>query len=176
MSRVIKDIDEWIERLSDTKDLLDSMIMELRFRGCEDNHKLIKKAQEFNMCFQQQKIELSDTAATEEIVNHVFENNWPDNEELVEYAIARHGFCGDDGYYGVTYSSDLDEYDKEVDGRYIPDGYVEVNFWVGEDKIVQITESKYLEILKQHLLNLNETSLLCELEASQTYQLWLLRK
>jgi len=171
MSKAIKDIDEWIERLSDTKDLLDSMMMELRFRGCEDNHKLIKKAQEYSQWFELQKSELSTAAATEEIVKHVFLNHWPDNDELVEYAIARHGFCGNDGYYGVTYSSDLDEYDRDVDGRHIPDGYVEVNFWVGEDKVVHITESKYLKILKQHLLNSDKASLVCELEASQTYQL-----
>ena len=173
MSKVIKDLDEWIERLSDTKDLLDSMMMELRFRGCEDSHKLVKKAQDFSRWFEQQKNEFSADAVTEEIINNLFIYHWPDDEDLVEYAIARHGFCGNDGYYGVTYSSDLDEYDREVDGRHIPDGYVEVNFWVGEDKIVQITESKYLEILKQHLVKSDKATLVCELEASQTYQLLL---
>jgi len=95
----------------------------------------------------------------EEILDHVFSYKWPSDEKLVDYAIARHGFGGDDGYYGVTYPSDLDEYYTEVEGQYIPDGYVEINYWDGEQKEVQIPESEYLAALKRYLLNSGKKSL-----------------
>ncbi|RCU50090.1 hypothetical protein DU002_10330 [Corallincola holothuriorum] len=67
------------------------------------------------------------------------------------YALKRHGFGGDDGFYGVTYPNDLDEYQIEIEGEFIPDGFVEINYWDGEHKEIQIPERKYLESLKDYL-------------------------
>ncbi len=64
-----------------------------------------------------------------DILFQLFSYNWPSFEELVEYANKRHGYVGDDGYYGVTYPSDLDEYQKEIEGEFIPEGFVEVMYW-----------------------------------------------
>jgi len=54
----------------------------------------------------------------------------------------------------VTYPSDLDEYEKVNEGRHIPDGMVEIDYWDGEDKEVLIPLKKYLELLHEHLVNL----------------------
>ena len=39
-------IDELAEKLYETQRLLESMATELRFRGCEDNHRLIRQARD----------------------------------------------------------------------------------------------------------------------------------
>ena len=39
-------IDELAEKLYETQQLLESMLAELRFRGCEDNHPLIRQARD----------------------------------------------------------------------------------------------------------------------------------
>ena len=44
--------------------------------------------------------------------------------KLSGYALARHGWGDSDGGFGVTYSTDLDEYDRHVDGIEIPNGHV----------------------------------------------------
>lgn len=86
-----------------------------------------------------------------EILEQVFSHGWPTGEDLVLYAIRRHGFGGDDGFYGVTYPDDLDEYQVEVKGEFIPEGFVEINYWDGEHKEIQVPELRYLESLKDHL-------------------------
>ncbi|MGU5761570.1 hypothetical protein [Aeromonas hydrophila] len=88
-----------------------------------------------------------------EIFSQVFDNRWPSPNELLDYANKRHGYMGDDGYYGVTYPGDLDEYQREVKGEYIPEGFVEVSFWDGSFNAIQISEEKYLTALKVHLIN-----------------------
>lgn len=98
-----------------------------------------------------------------EIFSQVFDNRWPSPNELVEYAKKRHGYMGDDGYYGVTYPGDLDEYQKEVEGEYIPEGFVEVSFWDGSFNDIQLSEEKYLAALEAHLINCGHPELAQEL-------------
>lgn len=40
---------ELLTQLEAIEDLLNAMISELRFRGCDDNHKLIRRAQELSL-------------------------------------------------------------------------------------------------------------------------------
>ncbi len=46
----------------------------------------------------------------DKIYNELFSQFFPSDEQLVEFALKRHGYCMDNGYYGVTYPDDLDEY------------------------------------------------------------------
>jgi len=94
-----------------------------------------------------------------EIYTQLFSYEWPSNEQLVEYSNKRHGYGGDDGYYGVTYPSDLDEYQREVEGEYIPDGYVEINYWDGEHREIQVLETEYLSELRNYLLSEGDKAL-----------------
>ena len=89
----------------------------------------------------------------QQIYKQLFSEDWPTNEELFTYANNRHGYGGDDGYYGVSYSSDRDDYQREVEGEYIPDGYLEVNYWDGEHRELQVLETEYLSELKNYLLS-----------------------
>jgi hypothetical protein len=98
-----------------------------------------------------------------EIFSQLFDNSWPSPNKLVEYAKKRHGYMGDDGYYGVTYPCDLDEYQREVEGKFIPEGFVEVSFWDGSFNASQISEEKYLAALKAHLVNCGHLELAQEL-------------
>lgn len=86
-----------------------------------------------------------------EIYDQIFSYNWPKAERLVEYANKKHGYGGDDGYYGVTYPTDLDEYDREVDNIIIPEGYVEINYWDGAHRDIQVTEKEYIVELRKYL-------------------------
>jgi hypothetical protein len=75
--------------------------------------------------------------------------HWSRLPELAEFAARGHGYTDTDGGFGVTYSGDRDDYDREVDGYSIPPGYVEVcGFWgpPGGYRIL-VPESFYLEIL-----------------------------
>lgn len=98
-----------------------------------------------------------------EIFSQLFDNSWPSPNKLVEYAKKRHGYMGDDGYYGVTYPGDLDEYQKEVEGECIPEGFVEVSFWDGSFNAIQVSEKRYLAELKAHLINSGHLGLAHEL-------------
>jgi hypothetical protein len=73
--------------------------------------------------------------------------------ELAEFAVLRHGFGDSDGGFGVTYPTDLAEYDREVEGRSIPSGHVAVyGFWgPPEGYRVIVPESTYLVILAEAL-------------------------
>ena len=79
---------------------------------------------------------------------------------MVQFAEDGHGFGGDDGYYGVIYSGDLDEYDREVGKSFIPEGFVEIFYWDGEVKEIQIKEKEYLSLLKKHLEKEEEKALI----------------
>jgi hypothetical protein len=94
-----------------------------------------------------------------EIYSQVLGSNWPSDEKLVEYAIKGHCFGGDDGYYGVTYPSDLDEYQRVVDGEFIEIGFVELSFWDGSFQTLHVTEVDYLTALQEHLENGGKSSL-----------------
>ena len=98
-----------------------------------------------------------------EIFSQLFDSGWPSPKKLVEYANKGHGYIGDDGYYGVTYPGDLDEYQKEVEGEFIPEGFVEVSFWDGSFNAIQISEKRYLAELKAHLINCGYLELAQEL-------------
>ena len=65
-----------------------------------------------------------ETAAREAI------RHWSRLTELAEFAALRHGFGNSDGGFGVTYSEDLDQYDRVMDGICIPKGFVlAYGFW-----------------------------------------------
>ena len=72
-------------------------------------------------------------------------------ERLASYAIAGHGFMDDEGFYGVTYPSDLDDWQREREGASIPEGFVEVTF---EHKDFLVPRVAYLRALARHLRTL----------------------
>ncbi len=85
-------------------------------------------------------------------------------DELINYAENGHGYMGDEGYFGITYPTDLDEYEIVHDKRNIPDGMVEIEYWDGEDKEVLIPLLKYLEALKLVLQEKSESSLVSRVD------------
>ncbi|MBN3865250.1 hypothetical protein HCU66_23860 [Pseudomonas frederiksbergensis] len=89
-----------------------------------------------------------------EILSWLFSNDWPKAEELASYAISHHGYVGDDGYYGMRFRSDLDEFERTVEGAFIPEGFFEIMYWDGDHKEIRIPESNYIFGLKKHLLKL----------------------
>jgi len=50
--------------------------------------------------------------------------HWSDKASLVRFALERRGYYAGDGGFGVTYPGDLDEHEREVEGRHVPDGFV----------------------------------------------------
>ena len=50
--------------------------------------------------------------------------HWSDKLSLAGFAIERHGFGDSDGGFGITYPGDLDEFDRVVEERHIPNGFV----------------------------------------------------
>ena len=74
--------------------------------------------------------------------------------ELGGHALARHGWGDSDGGFGVTYPSDLDEWDRVVEKVEIPDGFVELyGLWGPPDGYrFVIRESSYLEHLVRVLV------------------------
>ena len=91
--------------------------------------------------------------------------------QLGGYALSRHGWGDSDGGFGVNYPTDLDEYDRQVDGVEIPSGYVLVyGFWGPPDGYeFLITEAEYISdlllVLPSHFLGSNETALRSLLES-----------
>ena len=82
--------------------------------------------------------------------------HWSSLEQLAQFAARRHGFGDSNGGFGITYPTDLDEYDREVDKIAIPDGHVlAYGFWGasgphgGYD--VLVPESLYLSVLADEL-------------------------
>jgi hypothetical protein len=78
--------------------------------------------------------------------------HWPRPEELVTFAIERHGFGDSNGGFGVTYPNDLDEFDR-ANGDFIPEGAVEIyGYWGKPDGWEhQVLESEYLGCLVAYL-------------------------
>lgn len=95
-----------------------------------------------------------------DIAEQLFSYDWPKNKDLVQFAEAGHGFGGDDGYYGVIYPCDLDEYDREAEKSFIPEGFLEIYYWDGEVKEIQIQEKEYLLFLKNYLEKEGEKELI----------------
>jgi len=100
----------------------------------------------------------------EKIINHIFTYSFPTDEQLVRFANDRHGFGGDDGGYGVTYPSDLDAYEREVEQQFIPEGSIEIYCSAYTDKDIIITEKQYLAALKQYLDATSQHDLAYELK------------
>ena len=84
--------------------------------------------------------------------------SWP-LDELSKFALARHGYGNTDGGCGVTYPSDLDDYDRQVERISIREGFVRVytgwGFVESREDLggaeCEIPETTYLEILRQIL-------------------------
>jgi hypothetical protein len=51
---------------------------------------------------------------------------WQFLSRLPEFATLRHGYCNSNNGTGVTYPDDLDEYDIEIEGTNIPQGWIQV--------------------------------------------------
>ncbi len=80
--------------------------------------------------------------------------------DLVLFAEEGHGFCGDDGYYRLTYPNERDEYEATQEGaREIPEGKVEIGYWTGKTSEVLVDLSLYLKMLKEHLILKGEIDL-----------------
>jgi len=63
--------------------------------------------------------------------------------DLAQLAEARFGYMNTDVGAGVTYASDLDDYDRDVDGIFIPDGCVRASTdWGGQE--ADVPERLYL--------------------------------
>lgn len=77
--------------------------------------------------------------------------HWTDLNTLTEFAKRRHGYSTD-GYFSVTYPSDLDEYDRLQDSS-IPEGHIEVEAGYGKHnaKGYKLSEADYLDLLRQYL-------------------------
>ncbi|MFN3149071.1 hypothetical protein [Bremerella sp.] len=79
--------------------------------------------------------------------------NGPSVNDLVTLAEARHGYTNTDGYFGITYPSDLDDHDR-ANGESIPNGFVHAIAWYGANngETHELPERDYLELLRQFLL------------------------
>lgn len=86
------------------------------------------------------------------IYTQLFSQPFPTSIQLVEYALQRHGYCTDEGCFGVTYPDDLDEYDRVIEGQSIPTGMLLINYWDGSNQEVLVQEHDYLVALKEYLL------------------------
>ncbi|WP_136810751.1 hypothetical protein [Desulfosediminicola flagellatus] len=78
---------------------------------------------------------------------------WSDLSQLSEFAKKRHGYGNSDGGFGITYEHDLDDYDRDVEGSFIPKGHVEVyGYWGKPDGYeIHIKEHDYLLVLAEVL-------------------------
>ncbi len=79
--------------------------------------------------------------------------HWSSLRALATFALERHGYGDSNGGFGVTYPGDLDEFDREAEGRFIPEGFIVVyGFWGPPDGYeVFVAESYYLAMLARIL-------------------------
>lgn len=63
-------------------------------------------------------------------------------ERIASFSIAGHGFMNDEGLFGVTYPSDLDDWMREQ-GAFIPEGYVELTV---EREDFLVPRAEYLRV------------------------------
>jgi len=85
--------------------------------------------------------------------------HWKNHHQLVEFAIAGHGYGNSDSQCGITYPGDLDDYGREVEKVVIPAGQVQAysdHFEVEEKNLAEID---YLLILKSFLEAIQEPQL-----------------
>lgn len=101
----------------------------------------------------------------DKIIQRIFTYRFPTEEQLVQFANARHGFGGDDGSYGVTYPDDMDAYERGISQQIIPDGSVEIYCSAYTDKDIMISERRYLSALKKHLESKGYYDLVRELKS-----------
>ena len=75
--------------------------------------------------------------------------SWRSVTELASFALRHHGYGNSDGGFGVIYPGDLDEYEKEVERKLIPEGSVELYGYWGppEGYEFTISEAYYLQVL-----------------------------
>jgi hypothetical protein len=80
--------------------------------------------------------------------------HWSKLADLAKFAADGHGFGDSDGGFGITYPTDLDEYDRDIEKVVIPNGYVQAyGFW-GSDQggyEVLVTVQEYHSVLAQAL-------------------------
>lgn len=74
--------------------------------------------------------------------------HWSNLEDLVRFALSGHGYGNTDSMCGITYESDLDDYDREIDAVVIPVGQVQAYSDHFDVKEKNLTEIQYLMILK----------------------------
>ena len=80
--------------------------------------------------------------------------------DIAKYAQEGHGFCGNDGYYALTYANEREECEIIHEGaKPIPDGKVEVTYWTGESSDIIVDLDYYLETLAEYLSLKNEKEL-----------------
>ena len=72
--------------------------------------------------------------------------------DLAKYAKDGHGFVADEGAYWVLYSTDLDEYEVEVEGHKIEEGMVEIYHWavLADGEVILLKLSDYLYALEEY--------------------------
>jgi hypothetical protein len=80
------------------------------------------------------------------------------NERLVEFVLKRTSYCGDNGYFGLDYPGDPEDC--------IPNGCVEITYWAGEEKLMQIKEEEYIATLREHLIKEGCTELAFKLRSA----------
>jgi hypothetical protein len=97
----------------------------------------------------------------DKVIQHIFTYRFPTEEQLVQYANARHGFGGDDGSYGVTYPDDIDIYERDISQQIIPEGSVEIYCSAYTDQDILISEKSYLSALKSYLESMGYYDLAC---------------
>jgi len=87
-----------------------------------------------------------------EILNFIFTDM--NSKDLFTYAKDAHGFVADEGAYWVLYSTDLDEYEVEVEEHVIPDEMVEIYLWgeLEEGEVILLPLTSYLCALKNYLV------------------------
>jgi hypothetical protein len=103
------------------------------------------------------------TDKTNQILEFIF-SDIP-NRDIVEYVKERHGFVADEGAYWVLYSTDLDEYEIEVEGHKIPEGMVEIFHWavIKEEEAILLPLQEYIHALEDHLKISGESGLINEI-------------
>lgn len=107
----------------------------------------------------QQSDEAGDHAAREAI------RHWPEPAQLLQFALARHGYLDTNGFFGITYPSDLDDCDR-ARGEQIPEGMIEVVAGYGDARAAGhlLPESRYIELLAEFLAERGADEQLAALE------------
>ena len=67
---------------------------------------------------------------------------WSSILDLPAFAIQKRGYGDSDGGFGITYPSDLDEYQKEVERVIIPEGMIEAYGYWGPPEVMNFWSPK----------------------------------